>query len=123
MGQGYSKFVESLRKNVQSAYRVAMQGAEKAREVQNRHFHLTARAVTIEVGGRVLVRILAHGGKHKLADKWEHDPYVVLEQPNTFLVRISGHVITKWKLRKNISGGQHLRLHHLLFTSSRECNL
>ena len=82
VSQGYSKFVESLRKNLQAAYKVAMQGAEKAREVQKRHFDLRARAGTIEVGDRVLVRILAHGGKHKLVDNWERDPYVVLEQPN-----------------------------------------
>ena len=82
VSQGYSKFVESLRKNLQSAYKVAMQGAEKAREVQKRHFDLRARAGIIEVGDRVLVRILAHGGKHKLADNWERDPYVVLRQPN-----------------------------------------
>ena len=67
VGQSYSKFVESLRKNLQAAYKVAMQGAEKAREVQKRHFDLRARAGTIEVGDRVLVRILPHGGKHKLA--------------------------------------------------------
>ena len=82
MSQGYSKFVESLRKNLQAAYKVAMQGAEKAKKVQKRHSDLRTRAGTIEIGDRVLVRILAHGGEHKLADHWERDPYVVLEQPN-----------------------------------------
>ena len=43
---------------------------------------MRARAGTIEVGDRVLVRILARAGKQKLADSWERDPYVVLEQPN-----------------------------------------
>ena len=68
VSKGYGKFVESLRKNFQAAYKVAMQGAEKARDVRKRRFNLRARAGTIEVGDRVLVRILAHGGKHKLTD-------------------------------------------------------
>ena len=33
-------------------------------------------------GDRVLVRILAHDGKHKLADKWENHAYIVAEHPN-----------------------------------------
>ena len=74
--------MESLRKNLQAAYKVAMQGAEKAWEVGQRRFDLRAWGGTIEVGGRVLVRILAHEGKHKWADNWEREFYVVLEQPN-----------------------------------------
>ena len=34
------------------------------------------------VGDRVLVKVLAHEGKHKLADKWTADIYVVVSQPN-----------------------------------------
>jgi hypothetical protein len=33
-------------------------------------------------GDRVLVRILAFEGKHKLANRWEEDIYVVSAQPN-----------------------------------------
>ena len=28
------------------------------------------------------MKILAFEGKHKLSDKWEEDPYLVLDQPN-----------------------------------------
>ena len=28
------------------------------------------------------MRLVGLKGKHKLADKWEHEPYVVLEQPS-----------------------------------------
>ena len=44
------------------------------------HFDLRARAGTIKVGDRVLVRMQAHNGRYK--DNWEQDPNVVLEQPH-----------------------------------------
>lgn len=30
----------------------------------------------------VLVKIVAFDGRHKLADKWENEPYVIINQPN-----------------------------------------
>ena len=30
----------------------------------------------------MLVKLVAFDGKHKLADRWEHDPYTVIRQPN-----------------------------------------
>jgi hypothetical protein len=36
----------------------------------------------LEVGDRVLVRISAKTGKAKLSDKWERDPYIVIDIPN-----------------------------------------
>ena len=37
--------------------------------------------VKLEVGDRVLVDKKGHKGKHKLADRWEHCPYIVIGQP------------------------------------------
>jgi hypothetical protein len=46
------------------------------------YYDLKVRAGVLCKGDRVLVRKLAFEGKHKLADKWESQAYVVLEQPN-----------------------------------------
>ena len=43
---------------------------------------MKTRGATVQTGDRVLVKALAFDGKHKLADRWEEDPYVVLSQPN-----------------------------------------
>ena len=40
----------------------------------------------------VLVKIVAHKGRHKLQDKWEPEEYVVVEQP------IAGTPVTKFNL-------------------------
>ena len=36
----------------------------------------------MEVGDRVLVKVVAFEGKHKIADRWEDIPYIIYEQPN-----------------------------------------
>lgn len=56
-----------------------LQNLEKSR----RKIDLKARAAKLIVGDRVLVKILAHDGKHKLSDKWSDEIYVVTEQTNS----------------------------------------
>ena len=80
--KGHTKFVENLRENLKVAYEKATKEANKARDNQKRNYDVRARKVTIEPRDRVLVKVLAHEGKHKLADRWEQHPYMVLEQPN-----------------------------------------
>ncbi|VDI33668.1 Hypothetical predicted protein [Mytilus galloprovincialis] len=57
---------------------------------------------------RVLVKILAFDGTHKLQDKWEEEPYVILDQPNTEL--------PVYVVRKENGHGRKRTLHrnHLL---------
>ena len=62
---------------------MATKDANKNRAKQKSHFDLKARATVIHPGDRVPVRINAYEGKHKVADRWENDVYVVTKQPNT----------------------------------------
>ena len=57
--------------------------AAKAREKQKAYYDIKARAAKLEPGDRVLVEILAFDGKHKIADKWSEDVFIVIDQPNT----------------------------------------
>ncbi len=41
-----------------------------------------ARAAILDEGDRVLVKLLVFEGRHKISDKWESDPYLVLRKPN-----------------------------------------
>lgn len=78
----YSEYVQELQKQLKEAFEIANKHADLARKKQKANYDLKARAAQLEVGDRVLVKILAHDGKHKLADKWADEIYVVTEQPN-----------------------------------------
>ena len=84
-------YVSNLRKQLREAYQLANVEAEKAREDQKTGYDKRARAGVLDIGDRVLVKVLAFTGKHKLADGFEEDPYVVVEQkdPNipVYIVR------------------------------------
>ena len=84
-------YVSNLRKRLHEAYQLANVEAEKAREVQKTGYDKRARAGVLDIGDRVLLKVLAFTGKLKLTDRFGEDPYVVVEQkdPNipVYIVR------------------------------------
>jgi hypothetical protein len=58
------------------------EAAQKAREKQKEGYDIRIRGAVIKPGERVLVKVVSFDGKHKLADRWEQDPYIVVSQPN-----------------------------------------
>ncbi len=54
---------------------------QKLREKQKSQFDRKAKASKIAVGDKVLVKILAFDGKHKIADRFEKEVYQVIDQP------------------------------------------
>ena len=80
--RSYTDFVKSLRKRLEDSYRIASEAADHSRAQQKKLYDSRIRGAMIQVGDRVLVRALAFDGKHKLADRWEEDVYIVHSQPN-----------------------------------------
>jgi hypothetical protein len=72
-----------LKDRISQAYHLAIEAAQKAREKQKGGCDIRIRGVAIKPGDRVLVKVVSFDGKHKLADRWEQDPYIVVSQPNT----------------------------------------
>ncbi|XP_048258582.1 uncharacterized protein LOC124117558 [Haliotis rufescens] len=77
-----SKFTKSLRDRLKQAYELAAEAADKSQTRQKTNYDAKARAAMLDVGDRVLVKIVTFDGKHKIADKWEKDVYVILKQPD-----------------------------------------
>jgi transposase InsO family protein len=101
--QNYTDFVESLRKRLQKSYDLAKKRSAQAQQQNKANYDQRARAAVLEVGDRVLVKVLAFGGKHKIADRWEEDPYVILAQPN--------EEIPVYTVRKESGQGRRRTLH------------
>jgi hypothetical protein len=45
---------------------------------QKEGYDIRIRGAVIKLGDRVLVKVVSFDGKHKLADRWEQDPYIVI---------------------------------------------
>lgn len=77
----HTEYVVKLRARLHSAYTKARQVAERTSAANKTKYDKTARSSVLRTGDRVLVRNISIRGKQKLADKWEHHPYVVIRQP------------------------------------------
>jgi len=77
-----TSYAKNLRERLQKSYELASSAAKDAQRSQKKHYDIKVRGADIQRGDRILVKIVAFDGKHKLADKWEEDVYVVLDQPN-----------------------------------------
>lgn len=78
-----TNYIKELKGRLSKAYQLAEEAANKAIEKQKQMYDTKVRGANISIGDKVLVRILAFDGKHKLSDKWEEEPYTVITQPNT----------------------------------------
>ena len=94
--------MNKLRDRLKNAYELATTTANKNRQKQKENYDVRARAAVIQVGDRVLVKILAFDGKHKLANKWEEIAYNVInpEIPVYIVQREDGTGHTR-KLHRN----------------------
>jgi transposase InsO family protein len=80
--ENLNSYTEKLRERLEMAYRLASEEGRKASARQKTHYDKRVRGATVQVGDRVLVRNVSIRGKHKLANKWEDEVHIVLEQPN-----------------------------------------
>ena len=78
----YSKYIEDLKKKLTSAYKLADEKSRVAKARQKKYFDRKSHCAVVKTGDRVLVKIVAFEGRHKISDRWERDPYNVLSQPN-----------------------------------------
>lgn len=77
-----TKYIEDLRTRMKTAYHLARKSADRLRVKQGKYYDLKVRGIDLHDGDRVLVKVVAFDGKHKIADKWEEEAYIVLRQPN-----------------------------------------
>lgn len=76
----HSQYVQHLKSHLKESYEVASQNARKIAEKNKIRYDKHVTNSSLEVGDRVLVRNVRIRGKHKLADRWESEIYVVVKQ-------------------------------------------
>ena len=102
----YCKYVNELKMKLKKSYELASSKCKSAQKHQKDNYDLKTRGAIVEPGDRVLVKIVAFEGRHKIADRWEDDPYVVLDQPSkdipVYIVRKEAGCGPKRTLHRNL---------------------
>lgn len=81
----YCDYVEKLRERLHDSYRKAIEASGQRQSKQKEHYDKKAKYDCVKIGDRVLVKIVAFKGKHKIADNWENQVYKILDKPNVDL--------------------------------------
>ena len=76
------EYVEDLKDRMETTRKLVQNHLDKAKEDQKNYYDQKARAAKLYSGDRVLVKVLAFEGKHKIQDKFEGGTYIVVDQPN-----------------------------------------
>lgn len=79
--RSHDDYVDKLNSRLTFAYDAAAKEAKRNAERHKVIYDRKVRHSTLEPGDRVLVRNVGLRGKQKLADQWEHSPYIVKRQP------------------------------------------
>ena len=74
------KYVQELKKRLENAFQKANAFCEKEAIRSKQHFDRTARCSKLLPGDLVLVKKKGFTSKHKIADKWETEPYEIVSQ-------------------------------------------
>ena len=82
----HSQYVQDLKSHLEESYKIATGNAEKVMQRNKTRYDKHVTASELSVGDRVLVRNVRLRGKHKLADKWESDVYIVVKRAGTLPV-------------------------------------
>ncbi|XP_076850337.1 uncharacterized protein LOC143500204 [Brachyhypopomus gauderio] len=77
-GVSHSRYVEELRKDLQSAYELAKKASNQVHLRNKRNYEKLLRPQVLDTGDRVLLKNLGLKGKHKLQSRWSSFPYVVV---------------------------------------------
>ena len=76
-----SRYVQKLRRRLNYAFQKANKFANQQAQKYKSSYDKSIKGPQLQEKDIVLVKIVAHKGRHKLQDKWEPEEYVVVEQP------------------------------------------
>ena len=76
-----SRYIQKLRRRLNYAFQKASKYSDQQASKYKHSYDKSVKGPQLHVNDLVLVKIVAHKGRHKLQDRWEPEEYVVIEQP------------------------------------------
>ena len=111
--KNYSQYIKNLRSRIQKAHDIAAVSSGNSQVSQKKQYDRKARAAVLDVGDRVLVKVLSFEGRHKLADKWEEGVYLVVDKPNEDIAVYEVQLADKSGPIRKLHGNHLLPVNHL----------
>ena len=76
-----SRYIQKLRRRLNYAFQKANKYSDQQAKKYKQGYDKSVKGPQLHENDLVLVKIVAHKGRHKLQDRWEPEEYVVIEQP------------------------------------------
>ena len=76
-----SRYIQKMRRRLNYAFQKATKVANQQANKYKSSYDKSVKGPQLQEKDLVLVKIVAHKGRHKLQDKWEPEEYIVVEQP------------------------------------------
>ena len=76
-----SRYIQKLRRRLNYAFLKASKYSDQQASKYKHSYDKSVKGPQLHENDLVLVKIVAHKGRHKLQDRWEPEEYVVIEQP------------------------------------------
>ena len=76
-----SRYIQKLKRRLNYAFQKASKYSDQQAKKYKQSYDKRMKGPQLHENDLVLVKIVAHKGRHKLQDKWEPEEYVVIEQP------------------------------------------
>ena len=76
-----SRYIQKLRRRLNYAFQKASKYSNQQASKYKHSYDKSVKGPQLHENDLVLVKIVAHKGRHKLQDRWEPEEYVVIEQP------------------------------------------
>ena len=76
-----SRYIQELRRRLNYAFQKASKYSDQQAKKYKKGYDKSVKGPQLHENDLVLVKIVAHKGRHKLQDRWEPEEYVVIEQP------------------------------------------
>ena len=76
-----SRYVQKLRRRLNYAFKKASKYSDQQAQKYKSSYDKSIKGPQLQEKDIVLVKVVAHKGRHKLQDKWEPEENVVIEQP------------------------------------------
>ena len=76
-----SRYIQKLRRRLNYAFQKASKYSDQQANKYKHSYDKSVKGPQLHENDLVLVKIVAHKGRHKLQDRWEPEEYVVIEHP------------------------------------------